>query len=192
MIGKIKGILVAVEFNQGLIETASGVSYIVFLTPALIKQQKIGYGIALYTYLQVREDNWILYGFEDKKQQRIFEMLITVPGIGPKSAFTILSHKNSDSLSQAILTNNVEFFSDIPGVGKKSAHKILLELSAKMGKIFDISSLALSPDDSTVVDALASLGFSKRDARNTIATFDKRLSVEDKIKKAIKIMTNKT
>lgn len=192
MIGKLKGLLIEVGSHKGLIETTSGVFYTVFLTPALIKRQKIRDSIEIYTYLQMREDTWTLYGFEDKKQQRIFEMLIAVPGIGPKSAFTIISHKASDDLSQAILTNNVEFFSDIPGVGKKSAHKILLELSAKVGKAFDMSALVLSPEDSTVVDALVSLGFKRHQARTSISKLDTQLSIEEKIKKAIKIMTSKS
>ena len=147
--------------------------------------------IEIYTYLKVKEDNLTLYGFEDKKQQRIFEMLIHVSGIGPKSAFTIISHKDSDELSHAILTNNVEFLSDIPGIGKKSAHKILLELSPKMGKELDITSLLLSADDSTVIDALASLGFDRQAGRTALSKLDKNISVGDKIRKAIKIMTNR-
>lgn len=190
MIGKIKGVLVEVEENKGLVETEGGVCYIIFLTNRFLALHTIGEKISVHTYLKVREDNLTLYGFENKKQQRIFEMLITVSGIGPKSAFTIVSYKNSDELSQAILSNNVEFFSDIPGVGKKSAHKILLELSSKMGKGLDVSSLMLSPDDSTVVDALASLGFNKHDARTVLSKLPAKLSVEDKIKKAIRLITH--
>lgn len=192
MIGKIKGVLIEVDENKGLVETAGGVFYIIFLPIRFVALHKIGEKISIYTYLRVKEDNLTLYGFENKKQQRIFEMLITVSGIGPKSAFTIISHKDADELSQAILTNNVEFFEDIPGVGKKSAHKILLELSSKMGKkSLEISSFMLSPEDNIVIDALASLGFNKHDGRTALSKLDKKLSIEDKIKKAIRLITNK-
>lgn len=192
MIGKLKGLLSEVDGAVGFIETASGVYYHVYLTPAILKKQKVGKPIEIYTYLQVREDNLTLYGFEDRKQHQIFKLLLSVPGVGPKSAFTIVSHKASDVLSQAVAANNAEFFSGIPGIGRKTAQKIILELAHKMGTAFEFSSLALSSEDATVVEALGSLGFAKHEARRSLSQIDGKLSVEDKIKKAIKIMTQKT
>lgn len=188
MIGKLKGTLVEIEANTGLIETASGIYYYVFLTPAIIKTKSVGEAIAIYTYLQVREDNLTLYGFETKKQYKMFELLLTVSGIGPKSAFTIVCHKEADAIFEAVGDNNVDFFATIQGVGKKTAHKILLELSQKIGKSFDLTSIVLSAEDQTVVDGLVSLGFQRHQARQAIAQLDKRLSVEDRIKAAIKLM----
>lgn len=78
MIGKIKGTLIELEGNEGLIDTASGLSYNVFLTPAIVFQNPVGTPVEIYTYHQVREDAQILYGFESKKELHLFKLLLTV------------------------------------------------------------------------------------------------------------------
>lgn len=191
MIGKIKGKLIEVENNQGLIETSGGVFYLVHLTPSIIKNHDVGKNIEVYTYLQVREDALTLYGFENKKKYQLFQMLLGVDGVGPKSGFNIVSFTDSDSIFDAARANNVNFFSSIPGIGKKTAQKILLELSSKIGSEFDISAMTLSADDLTVVDALVSLGFKRSDSHSILSKLDKKLSVEEKIREAIKLMTKK-
>lgn len=190
MIGKLKGKLSELDGNIAFIETSGGVYYKVFLPPKIIVKNKIKSEIEIYTYLQVREDNLTLFGFENKKQFRLFEMLLSVDGIGPKSAFNIISFADSDKILDAVVHNNLDFFTTIPGIGKKTSQKILLELSSQLKKPFNLTSIVLSQDDALVVDALVSLGFKKFESTKVVVKLDKKLSVEEKIKDAIRKMTS--
>lgn len=190
MIGKIKGLLSEIDSTTGLIETPSGVFYKVFLpTSLLLVQTPIK--VELYTYLQVREDALVLFGFEHKRDHDLFIMLLSVSGVGPKTAYTVSSNSKPDALIQAVRENNIDYFTKIPGLGKKTAMKILLELSQKMKGEFQLEKMYLSEDDTTVIDALVSLGFKSQDARNILSKIPKELSVEEKIKEGIKIATQK-
>ncbi len=191
MIGKLKGKLSELDGNIAFIETSGGVFYKVFLPPKIILKNKIKDEIEIYTYLQVREDNLTLFGFENKKQFHLFEMLLSVDGIGPKSAFNIISFADTDNILEAAAHNNLDFFNSIPGIGKKTAQKILLELSSQLKKPFDLTSIVLSQDDILVVDALVSLGFKKFESTKIVIKLGKKLSVEDKIKEAIIMMSKK-
>lgn len=191
MIGKIKGKVAEINGNESLIETQSGLFYRVFLTPKLIQTSEIEKDVEIYTYLQVREDDWSLYGFEDSRQYEIFKMLLNVDKVGPKLAYTIISYAPSEQITDAVLKNDVVFFNNIPGIGKKTAQKVLLELSSKLGSEFDSSKLMLNQEDKTVVDALISLGFSVREANEAIRKIEPDLPVENKIQAAIKYISKK-
>ena len=186
MIGKLKGILSEVDGNIGLIETSGGVFYRVFLSPALISQQSLSSPIEIYTYLQVNEDDLVLFGFRTKEEYSFFTLLLTVSGVGPKTAYTVISFGKVTEVIAAIKSNDIDYFSRIKGLGKKTAMKIILELSQKLKQEFLLEKMYLSEDDKTVVEALMSLGFSSRDARTTLVRLPKNLSVEDKIKEALK------
>ncbi len=186
MIGKIKGKLVEIEGNVGLIETSSGVFYQVFLTPYLISLYNKQNNLEIYTYLQVKEDTLILFGFENKNQYTFFKLLLTVSGVGPKTAFNIISFFDINDLNNAIKNNDVGFLSRVPGLGKKTAAKIILELSTKLKTEFEFKNLVLSEDDKTVVDALISLGYKSNEAKIIVNQIPKNLSIEEKIKIALK------
>src|SRR3989339_724099 len=102
MIGKLKGKLVEVDKNIGLIETSGGVFYQVFLPTSLNSP------IELYTYLQVRDDALVLFGFETKKHHDFFKLLLTVSGVGPKTAFSVISLVPLDKLVQCVTSNDVD------------------------------------------------------------------------------------
>lgn len=191
MIGKLKGTLAELEGSEGLIETSSGVYYHVFLTPEIIGKTALGSEIEIHTYLHVKEDALILFGFEDKKKKRLFLMLLSVDGVGPKLAFSIISFTNADQIIAAVKASDISFFNAISGIGKKTAQKILLELSGKFDTEFELQNTVLSEDDTTVIEALASLGFDKHISIKTLNTLDKQQSVENKIREAIKLMTKK-
>ena len=191
MIGKIKGTLIEISGNESLIETSSGVSYQVFLPPSVILNSKLGEKIYIYTYLQVKEDAHTLFGFSNKSDYNIFKLLLSVDGVGPKLAFTIISFTNSHDIETAIRTSDVTYFNAIPGIGKKTAQKILLELSGKFDSEFNINKMTLSENDNLVIQALLSLGFDRRSAHRALSQLEPTFSVEDKIKHAIKKMTNK-
>lgn len=186
MIGKLKGKLVEVDGNLGLIETSSGVFYHVFLTPYLISLCNKEKELEIYTYLQVKEDALVLFGFDNKQQYNFFKLLLTVSGVGPKTAFNIISFFDINELSQAIKNNDVDFLSQVPGLGKKTAAKIILELSTKLEADFNFKNLVISEDDKTVIDALVSLGYKTDEAKKIISNIPKNLTIEEKIKIALK------
>lgn len=186
MIGKLKGKLVEIDNNVGLIETSGGVFYEVFLTPSLISQTTLTSLIILYTYLQVREDALILFGFQTKKEHEFFKLLLTVPGVGPKTAYGVISYFPLDLLVKSVQSNDIESFTRIPGLGRKTAMKIILELSIKLKSEFDMTKMVLSEDDKTVVDALVSLGYKSNEAKKLLQKIPKDLSIEEKIKHALK------
>lgn len=186
MIGKLKGKLIEVDKNVGLIETFSGVFYQVFLTPSLISLTPLKSPIELYTYLQVRDDAMVLFGFETKQQHDFFLLLLTVSGVGPKTAFSVISYVPLDSLVKFVQSNDVSAFTQVPGLGRKTAMKIILELSSKLKSDFDMSKMVLSDDEQTAVSALISLGYKSFDAKKIVSKLPKSLTVEEKIKEALK------
>src|SRR3989338_1870232 len=190
MIGKIKGVLSSVEGNVGLIETQGGVSYEIFLTPNLLSK-KIGSEIDLRTYLQVRDDAFVLFGFESVEQHHFFKLLLSVSGVGPKTAFNIVSHTRVDELLGAVKENDVEYFTQVPGLGKKTSMKIILELSQMVKSEFKFSQINMSDDDKTVIEALIALGYKAQEAKNLFSKLPKDLSIEEKIKHALKLTVQK-
>lgn len=185
MIGKLKGKLVEVDGNVGLIETSSGVYYQVFLPPSLITSHQSLAIIELYTYLQVRDDALVLFGFETKKHHDFFKLLLTVSGVGPKTAFNVISFVKLDQLVSLVQSNDVDGFK-VPGLGRKTAMKIILELSSKLKTDFDMTKMVLSDDDQTAVSALVSLGYKSYEAKKIVSKLPKNLTVEEKIKEALK------
>lgn len=187
MIGKLKGKLAEIDGNIGLIETSGGVFYQVFLTPSLITSHQLLAEIEIYTFLQVREDALVLFGFEKKQEFDFFKLLLTVSGVGPKTAFSVVSFCVIDELITAVRSNQIDYFTKVPGLGKKTAMKIILELSTKLKSDFDMKSMILSEDDKTVIEALISLGFKSHEAKAILSKIPKQLTIENKIKEALKI-----
>ena len=186
MIGKLKGKLVEVDKNVGLIETSGGVFYQVFLPPYFLSLS-VPAQVEIYIYLQVRDDALVLFGFETKQQHDFFLLLLTVSGVGPKTAFTVISALKTEEIVRAVTSNEVDALTKVPGLGRKTAMKIILELSSKFKSEFDMKNMVLSDDDQTAVSALVSLGYKSYDAKKIISKFPKNLTVEEKIKEALKV-----
>ncbi len=187
MIGKIKGTLVEVDGNLGLIETVGGVFYYVFLTPNTISRSPTpSTNFEIYTYLHVREDALILFGFEKKDEYQLFRMLLDVSGVGTKTAFNIISFISPENLITAIENNDADALSQIPGLGKKTAIKIILELSSKLKTDFQMKNLVLSEIDKMFIQAMVSLGYNSSEAKKMLLKIPKNLSLEEKIKMALK------
>lgn len=139
--------------------------------------EKIGVGseVRLQTYLHVREDALQLFGFTEEDEKTLFQLLITISGVGPKLAIAILSGGSTSELRQAIATDNVSTLTRIPGVGKKTAQRLVLELKEKLQKVagFDEMAPPISGGSAkTMVDeassALLSLGYKEADARRVV------------------------
>src|SRR4030088_753637 len=160
MIAHLRGKLLTKHPNQAIVETA-GVGYDVTITvPTFSDLPAIGTEVALYIHTHVREDLIALYGFMRPSEKLLFEKLITVSGIGPKLAITILSGMAADEMVGAIRGNDITRLTRIPGIGKKTAERMVLELRDKLpatttGEIAPVSSLTAVEED--VLSALVNL-----------------------------------
>ncbi len=188
MIGKLKGMLSEIDGNVALVETKGGVFYKTYVTPNILSRYKITDPIEFYMYLQVREDALTLFAFETKDEYSLFDLLLSVSGVGPKTAYLVISYVKVNELIQAVKDNDIDFFSKIRGLGKKTAMKIILELSQKLKQEFELKKMYLSEEDKTVVDALVALGFKSHDATKVISRLPKKLTIEEKIKEALKMI----
>lgn len=189
MIGRIKGTLTELDGNVGLIETPSGIYYNVYLTTQALACL-YPCPIDLYTYLHVREDALVLFGFQTKREYQLFTLLLSVPGVGPKSAFNVISYSKPEELVAAVTSNDVNYFTKVPGLGKKGAMKIILELSQKLKTEFKFEEMNPTDDEKTAIDALISLGFRSQDAKDILKEIPKALPLEQRIQEAIRLATN--
>ncbi|MBE6883792.1 MAG: Holliday junction branch migration protein RuvA [Ruminococcaceae bacterium] len=151
----------------------------------------------VYTYMLVREDSVELFAFADTRELQCFKLLISVSGVGPKSAISVLSDMNADKFSLAVAAGDVKAFTKAQGVGAKTAQRIILELKDKISK--DSVAVSISGTASAVpisagntgeaIAALAALGYSQTEAASAVAKLDPSLSVNDMIKGALKALS---
>jgi len=156
--------------------------------PAVQKQEaRIGEKIGLFTSLVIREDAWNLYGFPTEDEQRYFNLLLGVNGVGPRTALMILSTLNVETIRRAVLGEQVDVLSRVPGVGKKTAQKILLSLQGKVGGEGILEGAVLSDGDGEVIDALTSLGYSVVEAQTALQSIPKNIpqNVEERLRAAL-------
>ncbi len=172
MIAHLRGKLLAKHPNQAIVETA-GVGYDVTITvPTFSDLPGVGSEVALHIHTHVREDLLALYGFLRPSEKNLFEKLITVSGIGPKLAVTILSGMAADEMVSAIRGNDVARLTRIPGIGKKTAERMVLELRDKLpsqsaGEV--AAAPAMSPVEEDVLSALMNLGYQRASAEKALA-----------------------
>lgn len=190
MIGKLKGTLSELRSGGGLVETAGGVFYEVFLSPQLLSKYHVGQPIEVYTYFQVRDDAHVLFGFQTREEYDFFKLLLSVPSVGPKTAYLVISYATIEELVTAVKTNDAGYFTKIPGLGKKTAMKIILELSQKLKSEFQMDRMHLSEDDKTVIEALMALGYKSQEAKTILTKVPKDLTVEEKIQFALRLTVN--
>ncbi len=176
MIAHLRGKLLAKHPNQAIVETA-GVGYDVTISvPTFSDLPAVGGDIALHIHTHVREDVIALYGFLRPSEKLLFEKLITVSGIGPKLAITILSGMAADEMAGAIRGNDVARLTRIPGIGKKTAERMVLELRDKLpqpGPAAAPAVPALSSTEEDVLSALLNLGYQRAAAEKALASATK-------------------
>lgn len=160
MIASLRGEITVVD-NDAIIVETNNIGLRVFVPAQVRVQRKTGDRIFLFTHLVVREDSLSLYGFETKEERDYFGLFLSVSGIGPKTALSILSTLSVETIKKAILTNQAEILSQVPGIGKKSAPKIMLYLQDKIkpGEM-TAGDTSLSSIESQVLQALTGLGYS--------------------------------
>ena len=185
MIYSVEGKLEAIGSDYVVVNT-NGVGFKV-LTPSPEANYigSIGQKLKLYTYLHVREDAMILFGFRSTSDLELFQILINVTGVGPKVALAMLSTYDGKTLATAILNGNESLLTSVPGLGKKIAARIILELKDKISdKWSGISAEESGGYDSEVVDALLALGYSASEAAFAVSNLpkDTSMSLEEKIR----------
>ena len=198
MFAYIKGILDEISTNFVVIDVG-GLGYKIYVTEPVIQNiGNVGDVVKLHTYYHVMQDNSVcLYGFLTKEELRMFELLISVSGIGAKSAIVTLSNRDPSSFALAVITDNVAVLNKIPGVGKKTAQRIILELK---DKIKTEEAVAKAPESSTIsedhencqdaIQALQILGYNKKDIEKAFEKIaNKDVSVEELIKKGLTLLS---
>lgn len=163
MIASLNGNVVALESNSAVIDVA-GVGYLVQLSSKTALGLRLDQTVLLYTALVVRDDGFTLFGFTSASEQRVFDLLRSVTGVGPKSALAILGDLSVDQVIDAVSQDNDSVFRAVSGVGPKTAKLISLTLAGKLGSTGSGSSSLKGQEVSSVVAALTGLGWNERSA----------------------------
>jgi holliday junction DNA helicase RuvA len=166
MIGFIEGTIAAIR-SPHLLVRVGGIGYKVAVLKETLLRAKEGAATSLWTHLAVREDALDLYGFADENELRFFELLLTVSGIGPKSALATLDIAAVETLRSAISAGNAGYLTSVSGIGKKTAEKIVLELKDKVKPDEKSSHVALRGDQEAL-EAMRALGYSAAEAREAL------------------------
>ncbi len=188
MISSLHGKVESLGSDRAVVNV-NGVGFQVFMpTSTLSAVGAVGKEVHLFTHLHLREDNVALYGFASAEELTLFQLLISVNGLGPRLALTMLSGMSAEQLMTAIATGSVDLLTVIPGIGKKVATRIILELKEKIGAGWISTPVTLLAQENTdVLAALTSLGYSAPEAARAVATLPPAsdLSLEEKIKLAL-------
>ena len=191
MITYISGKLVEKNPTFAVIET-NGVGYWLNISLNTYSQLPDNEFVILYTHLSIKEDAHTLYGFINKTEREIFRLLISVSGVGPSIARTMLSSMTTDEIQQAIASNNVSVIQSVKGIGVKTAQRVLVDLRDKISKTYAIDEVYISQSNTIKNEALSALevlGFNRKQVEKVVDKIlleDKTISVEVLIKNALK------
>jgi Holliday junction DNA helicase RuvA len=192
MIAHLRGKLIARHPNQVIVD-AMGVGYDVTISvPTFSELPPAGGEVSLHIHTHVREDQIALYGFLRPEEKHLFEKLISVSGIGPKLAITILSGMPTNEMTSAIRGNDVARLTKIPGIGRKTAERMVLELRDKLppagsDQLQVVTSL--SPVQEDVLSALMNLGYQRASAEKALSTVEKNGSFDAMFRAALAVMS---
>lgn len=172
MISCLSGRVASVNSNSVVIMTAGGVGYRVMVSPACLALCVYGAEVTIETYLAVKEDALDLYGFATGEERELFELFISISGVGPKTALNILALGASTDIAGAISRGDVGYLTKVSGIGKKTAERLVLELRSKIVSYVTASAKPGMPTVSSgmqdVVDGLEALGYSSLEVRETV------------------------
>lgn len=195
MIAYVKGNL-EVKTKGYIVIDVGGIGYKIFMSETAIeKLGEIGEQVKVHTYLKVREDDMSLYGFNTNEELRMFELLLSVSGIGAKSAIGILSNITPSAFALAVITSDIAKIKSLPGIGPKGAQRIVLELKDKIkteeavdqSQSLKIKEAIIEDDKSQeAISALQVLGYSRKEIEEALAKVERtNLSTEDIIRKCL-------
>ena len=197
MISYIKGRL-EIKSKDYIVVDVGGIGYKIFMSETAINELEKGKEVKIFTYMKVREDDISLYGFLNNEELVTFELLISVGGVGAKSAITILSNITPSKFALAVITNDVNTLKKLPGIGAKTAARIILELKDKMKTEQSIEenkneeikeAIVLDNKANDAVEALCVLGYTRKDVEKVLSNIDtNKLTVEEIIKQGLKYL----
>lgn len=188
MIGVLEG-KVGFKKWDSFILMVSGVGYLIFPTVRLLAQVHPGTTMTLFTHTHVREDNLSLFGFATVAELELFELLLSVSGIGPKTALTVVD-RGVAHVHHAVSTADVSFFTSIPRLGTKNAQKVIIELKSKLGSLAELDlSDSVTGETRELVEMLTSVGFTKVEALGALKALPSHaVTVEEKVRAALKLL----
>ena len=198
MFAYIKGSL-EMKFKNYVVIDVGGLGYKIFMPENAINSLgEIGEIIKVFTYYRVREDDVSIYGFKTQEQLRMFELLLSVSGVGAKSALVMLSCVEPSEFAIAVISNNVKLLTQIPGIGPKSAQRIILELKDKLKaeqneeqiEESKLKSAKVNENVQEAISGLMVLGYSRKDIEKAFDHLTvETLSIEDLIKKGLILLS---
>ena len=191
MITQIKGRLVEKTPTYVVVD-CNGVGYLLHISLQTFSALSDEEAITLFAHLSVKEDSHTLFGFIDKTEREIFRLLISVSGVGPSIARTMLSSMNSEEIQQAIASENIALIQGVKGIGAKTAQRVIIDLKDKILKTFDMDVISVGQNNTNKEEALSALevlGFPRKQSDkvvNAILKDHRDATVEFLIKKALK------
>lgn len=191
MITQIRGKLVEKNPTYAVVD-CNGVGYLLHISLNTFSSLPDQEAVLLYTHLLIREDAHTLFGFINKTEREVFRLLISVSGVGPSIARTMLSSMTSEEIQQAIASENVPVIQSVKGIGAKTAQRVIVDLKDKIVKTFDIDEVSLSPSNTNKGEALSALevlGFQRKQSDKLVAAIVKEYpdaTIEQIIKLALK------
>ncbi|MEK7194558.1 MAG: Holliday junction branch migration protein RuvA [Patescibacteria group bacterium] len=189
MIGTISGLVRHKNLNQIYVDVG-GIGYKIAVTTDTALEAEMAGVLFLWTHLAVRENALDLYGFLDKETLDVFELLISISGIGPKTALGILNVATPSMLRKAVANDDTSYLTKVSGIGKKNAQKIVLELRDKLTTTMEDKSDNLR-SEGDVMEALVSLGYNERDVREVLKKIPKDLKKDsERVKFALKLLSD--
>ena len=200
MLAYIKGTL-EIKMTDYVVIDVGGLGYKVYMSAiGMEKLGNIGDKVKVYTYYRVREDDISIFGFNTNEELRMFELILSVSGVGAKTALTIIAVTEPSEFAIAVISDDVSYLTKIPGIGAKSAQRIILELKDKMKKENAVTKTKNLKVKEAVVDsnkvdealsALQVLGYNKKEIEKVFMKLDKKdLSTEDLIRKGLGMLAN--
>jgi Holliday junction DNA helicase RuvA len=187
MISQLTG-TISHKDGRFLILDVQGVGYKIHASGETIEKSPSSKVVTFWTHLVVREDALDLYGFLEKDEMEFFEMLISISGIGPKTALSIINLASIPTLKRAVVSGDSSYLTKVSGVGKKNAEKIVLELKDKLIVIYEEGD-ENTRNESDSLEALKSLGYPEREAREALKKVSKEITdTVEKVRQALKIL----
>ncbi len=188
MIGSIRGKIIK-KTDHLVIVDVGGVGYKTSVPNNILNTVTLNSELFLWTHTVVKENALDLYGFQNEEELQLFEMLITISGIGPKSALSILNLTTIESLSDAISTGDTSHLTKVSGIGKKIAEKIILELKGKF--VIMREPPAHLKEEIDTIEALKALGYSQKEAQETMKKVSSGAhTTNEKLKEALRILNS--
>ncbi len=189
MIGSIRGKVILKDGSYIIVE-ASGVGYRILVSEKVWSSLRIDDATFLFIYSHIRDDAFDLFGFPETADLKLFENLISVSGVGPKTGMSIFSFSTREEIINAVLRGDVDFFTRIPRLGKKNAQKIIIELKSRFkdDSSFDLSGDEMSANEE-IYGALKTFGFSRKEIGDGLKNIDPEVKTTDeKIKLVLKYL----